>query len=96
MKLLYLPGVFNRTLAYPKSVHGFLGICHFFVHFPSEKEEEPGSAPRGRYSFLLLVGLINGYIQRDISPAILCPFGPIKHFLRKFGMKSAIIGLSRA
>jgi hypothetical protein len=46
--------------------------------------------------FLLPVGLINGHIQGNISPAILCPFGPNVHFPKKFGMKSAIIGLSWA
>jgi hypothetical protein len=46
--------------------------------------------------FSFLVGFINGYIERNIWPAILCPFGPNMHFPKKFGMKSAIIGLSRA
>jgi hypothetical protein len=46
--------------------------------------------------FLMVAAFTNDFIQRGMRPAIPCPSGPYKLFSIKSGMKSAIIGLSRA
>jgi hypothetical protein len=46
--------------------------------------------------FIFLWDFMRDFIESGKKPAILCPCGRDKLFSSKFGMKSAIIGLSRA